>query len=335
MRTSPAASSRAPGSPDLASIQAALSQDLEQVEALLQDASWGPVAVMSQVADHLIGAGGKRLRPMLCLLAAKVGDLPPGPSQRVAAVSEMIHTASLLHDDVVDQTPLRRGRTAAPQVFGNSNCVLVGDALMARSLVLLGEMDDHAPLITLAHCVRRMAVGEIQQLAQAGRPHPRLLGYIRVIEGKTSVLFAWCSTVGDLCTEPHRSSLRRFGRRLGMAFQIADDVLDYSGDPARTGKSIGSDLREGKFTLPLHFACQARPELLQVATDLAKGSRAEDPDRLTWLVEQVRLSGGLERAIEVAETLLRRAHRALDTCPPSDWRDHLHAIADFVVHRSY
>jgi len=318
----------------LPQISDALGDELERVEALLQDVSWGPVPVMSQVAGHLVEAGGKRLRPMLCLLAARLCGIEGSATRRVAAASEMIHSASLLHDDVVDQPPLRRGRPAAPQIFGNSTCVLVGDALMARSLVLLGELEDHAPLISLARCVRRMAVGEIQQLGQMGRPHPRLLGYLRVVEGKTSALFAWCATAGDLCPPELRGPMRQFGRRLGMAFQIADDVLDYAGDPAQTGKRVGTDLLEGKFTLPLHYACKARPELLERALELA-GRASPDPKALAQVVDQVRTSGGLDRSRELARTLLDRAHRSLDMAPASPWRDHLHAVADFVVQRNF
>lgn len=330
----PSLAHNVPARSPLPEIQRAVQDELERVEELLQDATWGPVPVMTQVASHLVEAGGKRLRPLLCLLAARLCGVEGDPARRVAAASEMIHSASLLHDDVVDQPPLRRGRPAAPGVFGNSTCVLVGDALMARSLVLLGELEDHAPLISLARCVRRMAVGEIQQLSQAGRPHPRLLGYLRVVEGKTSALFAWCATVGELCPADLRLRLRRFGRRLGMAFQIADDILDYAGDPAQTGKRIGTDLLEGKFTLPLHFACQARPELLDSALALARTARP-DPAALGDLVEQVRSGGGVARSQELARTLLTRAHRALDACPDSAWRDHLHAVADFVVQRRF
>jgi len=318
----------------LQSAQVLLAQDLERVEALLQDASWGPVPVMAQVAGHLVDAGGKRLRPMLSILCARLAGIHGERALRVAAASEMIHTASLLHDDVVDGSPLRRGRPAAPQVYGNSTCVLVGDALMAQALCLLGDQEPHDPLLSLARCVRRMAVGEIQQLAQTGKPHPRLLGYLRVVEGKTSALFAWCATVGDLCPSRLRPQLMSFGRRLGMAFQIADDVLDYAGDPARTGKAVGSDLCEGKFTLPLHFACKQQPRLLEQAIRIGNSDRP-DTAALGSLVEQVCASGGPERAREVAATLLHRAHRALDRCPADRWRDQLHRIADFVVHRSF
>jgi len=278
-----------------------------------------------------VDAGGKRIRPLLCLLAARLGGVTSPPAIRVATASELIHTASLLHDDVVDETPLRRNRPAAPRVFGNSACVLVGDALLARSLSLLAELESRAPLSSLARCVRQMAVGEIQQLVQTGQPDASLLGYIRIIEGKTSALFAWCSTCGDLCREPLLSPLRRFGRRLGMAFQISDDILDYAGDPICTGKSIGSDLAEGKMTLPLYYALRCQPPLLSMVKDLRSSSMTSEG--ITELVEAVQKSGGIEHATLAADTLLSRAHRALDELPPSRWRDHLHTLADYVVQR--
>jgi octaprenyl-diphosphate synthase len=319
----------------LAAASAAVAEELAQAEALLQECSAGPVPVMPRVARHLVGAGGKRLRPLLCLLAARLGGISRELAVRVAVAGELIHTASLLHDDVVDEAPLRRGRPSAPRIFGNSACVLMGDAMLARSIALLADLEVHAPLAGLARCVRRMAVGELLQLTQAGRPGDTLLSYLRIIEGKTSALFAWSCTAGDLCPPPARSPLRRFGRRFGMAFQIADDILDYVGDPARTGKAAGSDLREGKVTLPLYFACSLDPELrVEVEKICARPDATKDARRVEEIVERVRSSGGVERARGAAETMLARAHRALDELPVSTWQQRLHDLADFVVTRS-
>lgn len=306
-------------------------EDLQAVEQLLHDAAWGPLPMMPQVTEHLLAAGGKRLRPLLSLLAARLCHIPQSLAWRVAAAGELIHTASLLHDDVVDETPLRRGRPSAPRVFGNSACVLIGDALLARSIYLLAKLNNPAPLAGLARCVRRMTIGEIQQLLQAGKMTSNLLSYLRIIEGKTSGLFAWCSTAGELCPDEFRYPLRRFGRCLGMAFQIADDILDYTGDPTQTGKAIGADLREGKITLPLFYALRARPELLNVIQDLGQAPSTEG---IAWLVAEVQKSGGTAMAKTSADLLLTRAHRALKHLPPSPWREHLHALADYVVQRN-
>jgi octaprenyl-diphosphate synthase len=321
----------------LADALSVVAEEMAQAEELLLEGVSGPVPLMPRVARHLVGAGGKRLRPLLCLLAARLAEVPRELAVRAAVAGELIHTASLLHDDVVDEAPLRRGRPSAPRVFGNSACVLMGDALLARSIALLADLEVHAPVAGLARCVRRMATGELLQLTMAGRPGSTLISYLRIVEGKTSGLFAWCCTAGDLCPPSLRSPLRRFGRRMGMAFQIADDILDYAGDPAITGKVVGSDLRERKVTLPLHFACQRQPELgARVQALVAAGLDAPppDPDEVASLVRAVHTSGGLEMARAAATTLLARAHGALDEVPSSPWRSHLHALADFVVARA-
>jgi len=304
------------------------------VEAIIAATCCGPLPVMGQVLAHLVGSGGKRLRPMLSLLAGRASGVPSGSAQLVAAVAEMVHTASLLHDDVVDQPELRRGRPAAPRLFGNTVCVLSGDALLAGAIALLARLERPEPMATMATCVRRMALGEMRQLARIGQPHPSLLSYLQVAHGKTASLFAWCTAVGRLSPEAYGDALVRFGRRLGLAFQIADDVLDYTGDAARTGKKTGADLREGKFTLPLQLACQARPELLDEVARIRHTAAAEQAGAIDALVQQVVATGSPQQALAMAETLLRRAHRALDTLPPSAARDHLHLLADTVVYRS-
>jgi octaprenyl-diphosphate synthase len=314
--------------------QELLRDELQCVERQLENALRGPIPSINHITHHVVNAGGKRLRPILSLLAARLCGVPLSFTVQIAAAAEMIHTASLLHDDVVDDPPLRRGQPSAPHLFGNSACILVGDALMARTLTLLGTMSDCRPLIALARCVRRMAVGELLQLAQIGRPHDNLLSYLRTIEGKTSALFAWCCTVGDLAPAPYGIPLKKFGRRLGMAFQIADDILDYAGDPELTGKRLGSDLAEGKFTLPLHFACQENPALLPAVVAIAGKSEA-DPLALAAILQHVAQTSALVRSKAIAEMLLQRAHQALEACPRGPWRDQLHLIADFMVRRKF
>jgi len=306
--------------------------DLQSVEALLLELGGGPLPLMPQVSRYLTGAGGKRLRPLLCLLAARLASVETGIAVRLAAAGEMIHTASLLHDDVVDESPLRRGQPAAPHVFGNSVCVLMGDALMTRALTLVAELEDRRALVSLARCVRCMAIGEMLQLSQAGLTGGSLLAYARVVEGKTSALFAWCSTLGDLSPDPLRPSLRRFGRRLGLAFQIIDDVLDFSGDPEVTGKSLGADLREGKMTLPLHYALQLRPALRDQLVAISTGLASDE--ELAQLVHAVAESGAIEAARAAATLMLGRAHRSLAELPSSPWREHLHLLADCLVGRT-
>lgn len=328
----PQASRRERAGSSLLAIWDSVRDDLDEVEALLRLESGGPLPVMELISGHLTEAGGKRLRPVLCLLAARVAGIPAGPRRTVAAVSEMIHTASLLHDDVVDEAPTRRGRPSAPRVFGNASCVLMGDSLMARSLTMLGELPDLAPLTSLARCVRRMAVGELTQLAHAGSGRdPGLLSCLRVVEGKTAALFAWSAAVGELARPPLRGSLARFGRRLGVAFQIADDLLDLCGDPAATGKRIGADLLGGKLTLPVHLACRRTPEL---RAEIAGWLDERDEARLPELLSRIATSGGIEASRKAAELTLARAERALASLPPSPWRERLGQLARGLARRS-
>jgi octaprenyl-diphosphate synthase len=312
-----------------------LREDLHSVEELLRQRLGGPLPLLREVSEHVVEAGGKRLRPLLCLLAGRAAGVSPFGARRVAAAAELIHTASLLHDDVVDQATFRRGRPAAPRLFGNSACVLVGDALLASGLALLAELSDPQPLRSSARCVRSMAVGEVQQLVRAASPWQPgrhvLLNLLRVIEAKTSALFAWCSTVGDLCPPPLRSALARFGRRLGIAFQIADDILDLEGDPRCTGKEPGTDLREGKLTVPVLLACVREPRLWK-ELDALGPAPADEP--LQRVIEEIRRSGGPGEARAAARRLLQRAHRSLDVLPPSIWRQELHRLADAALHRS-
>ena len=317
-----------PGQPWPAPLpRATLAEDLQRMEALLVRHLAGPVPLLRQVAAHLVEAGGKRLRPLVCLLAGRATGVSPAAAVRVAAAAELMHTASLLHDDVVDRATLRRGRPAAPSLYGNSACVLVGDALLAAALSLLAELGDPEALRSSALCVRRMALGEVQQLVGAGLAAPvSLLSLLRVIEGKTSALFAWCATVGGLCPPSLRGPLARYGRRLGIAFQIADDLLDLEGDPRETGKAPGSDLREGKLTLPVFLACCRRPGLREA---LGAGTLP-----LEALLEEIRRSGGLDDARAAARRLAWRAHRALDELPPSAWRQELHGLAGAAIDRT-
>jgi len=308
-----------------------LGEDLLAVEELLLERLAGPIPLLGLVGEHLVGAGGKRLRPRLCLLAARATAVAVGSARRAAAAAELMHSASLLHDDVVDEAVLRRGRPAAPRLFGNSACVLVGDALLSSALLLLAEIGDPQALRSSVHCVRRMALGEVAQLVGSRQPgRLGLLGLMRVIEGKTSALLAWCSTVGDLCPAPLRSPLRRFGRRLGVAFQIGDDILDVEGDPRCTGKEPGADLRTGRLTLPVILACARRPRLRQA---IAAMGPAPTPDIVSALLREIGESGGIEEARAAAGRLLGRAHRALDELPPSVWRQELHRLADGVLER--
>jgi len=244
----------APDSPvlDLRAIQALVAGDMAAVDALIRSRLASDVVLINQVAGHIVGAGGKRLRPMLLLLSARAFGTVGAEAHQLAAVIEFIHTATLLHDDVVDASSLRRGRATANALFGNAASVLVGDFLYSRSFQLMVELERVEVMRILADTTNAIAEGEVLQLLHVHNPDTDEAAYLAVIERKTAVLFAAAAQLGALCgnADPAmQERLRSYGLALGSAFQIADDVLDYHGDEAATGKHLGDDLAEGKATL--------------------------------------------------------------------------------------
>jgi len=243
-------------------VQALASADMARVDGLIRPRLASDVVLINQVAEHIIGGGGKRLRPMLVLLAAQASGYRGHDHVLLAAVVEFIHTATLLHDDVVDESDLRRGRQTANALWGNAASVLVGDFLYSRSFQMMVEADDMRVMRLLADTTNQIAEGEVLQLLNVHNPDTDEAAYLRVIERKTAVLFAAATRLGGLLAgmpAGHEEALARFGLNLGFAFQIADDVLDYVSDAGTLGKNIGDDLAEGKATLPLIYAIERAP----------------------------------------------------------------------------
>lgn len=212
------------------------------------------VALIRTIADYIIGAGGKRLRPMLLMLCARALGAPEKSATDMAAVVEFIHTATLLHDDVVDESNLRRGRQTANSVFGNAASVLVGDFLYSRAFQIMVQADSMRIMRIMADATNTIAEGEVLQLLNINDPDVTVARYMQVIEFKTAKLFEAAAQVAAVLANadtPTELALASFGRKLGSAFQLIDDVLDYEGDVSLTGKNVGDDLREGKVTLPL------------------------------------------------------------------------------------
>ncbi len=235
-------------------IRTVVADEFEQVNRLIVDQLQSNVPMVENVGHYIVDAGGKRLRPLLVLLCAAALDCCNKSHIKFAAVVEFIHTATLLHDDVVDISSLRRGRPTANAEFGNAPSVLVGDFLYTRAFQLMVQLDDMDILRHMADTTNIIAEGEVLQLARAGNADTSEAQYLDIITRKTAVLFAagcyGAARLGD-CDESTRQSLRTFGLNLGIAFQMIDDVLDYEGDPQTMGKNIGDDLTEGKPTLPL------------------------------------------------------------------------------------
>src|SRR3954449_188851 len=277
---------------NLDGVLALVSDEMKVVETRLAERMESPIGAIPQVGAHLLGAGGKRLRPLLAILAARAGGAPLEHAIAVGCAAELIHTATLYHDDVVDDGRVRRGRPAARMVFGNGLVVLVGDFCLARALETVALTGSLAMVQSLAATVTEMAEGEIAQLERAGNPDATVDDYFRVIDRKTASLIAWCARVGGAVGPELDAPLERYGRALGRAFQIADDVLDADVDEATAGKSVGHDLQEGKLTLPVLLACEADPALgRRVRSQL--GERGVPAAVAAEILTDVRAAGGV------------------------------------------
>ncbi|MFK2892419.1 polyprenyl synthetase family protein [Dyella flagellata] len=321
---------------DFAGVRALAEGDMQRIDALVRQRLASDVVLINQIADHIIAGGGKRLRPMLHALAARAAGYSGDKHIKLAAVIEFIHTSTLLHDDVVDESDLRRGRKTANALWGNAASVLVGDFLYSRSFQLMVELDDMRIMRILADTTNTIAEGEVLQLLNIGNADVDEAAYLAVIERKTAVLFAAATQLGGLLgglSEVQVAALRRYGMQLGYAFQIADDLLDYISDTRTLGKNIGDDLAEGKPTLPLIYALQ------RVSAEQAKEMRHAIEHgglgSLDHIIAAIRESGALERTRECALRHARAAREALAPLPPSSYRDALTALADYSVQRTF
>ena len=318
----------------LPQIQTLAAADMGAVDALIRRHLASDVVLINQIADHIISAGGKRLRPMLVVLAGQAcGAMSPDHHQ-LAAIIEFIHTSTLLHDDVVDESDLRRGRSTANALWGNAPSVLVGDFLYSRSFQLMVELDRMQVMRILADTTNRIAEGEVLQLLHVHNPDTDEAAYLRVIERKTAVLFAAGSQLGALASGADlvtQQKLYDYGMHLGYAFQIADDVLDYTADAVDLGKNLGDDLAEGKATLPLIHAiarsdATTRARLREVVENGDGGAMPE-------VMAAINASGGLEysrrRAVEYAQA----AESALDGLEENEAMAALRGLARYAVAR--
>jgi octaprenyl-diphosphate synthase len=321
---------------DLAAIQALAREDMAAVDALIRHRLASDVVLISQVSEYIIGAGGKRLRPMLLLLAAGALGHRGSDAHQLAAVVEFIHTATLLHDDVVDESDLRRGRRTANAVWGNAASVLVGDFLYSRSFQLMVELERMEVMRILADTTNRIAEGEVLQLLHVRNPDTDEAAYLRVIERKTAVLFAAATRLGALLSGADAATcdaLEAYGLNLGYAFQIADDVLDYASDADTLGKNLGDDLAEGKATLPLIHAMAhgdaGTRDMLRAAVEHG------DTDAMPAVLAAIRATGGLDYSRSRAADFARIAEAALDALPANDYVDALRGLARYAVSRDH
>jgi octaprenyl-diphosphate synthase len=310
--------------------------DLGAVEDEIRREIASPVALIREMGGYIASAGGKRLRPMLLLLAARLAGYAGPRGVRLACVVELLHTATLIHDDVVDQAPLRRGRASANAQWGDDASVLVGDHLYAKSFAMLVRDADGAVLETLARATVSMTEAEVFQLERKRMGVTTEADYLRIITQKTASFMSACCRIGALLgrlPDEQVAALTRYGLELGIAFQISDDALDFIADQDRFGKAIGADVREGKRTLPL-IATLKRATVADADRVRALLSRRTlPPDEIESIRRLVVEHDGAEYALERARVHAKTAKAELEAFPPSDERETLALIADFVVER--
>jgi octaprenyl-diphosphate synthase len=324
-----------PPVPDLDQIRAPVLSDLALLDQTVRRELATDVALVSQVAEYIIGSGGKRLRPLLVLLVAKACDCTDPRRVDAAAIIEFIHTATLLHDDVVDGSDHRRGRDTANQRFGNPASVLVGDFLYSRSFQMMVRVGAMEVMGVMADATNTIAEGEVLQLINCGDPDTTEARYLEVIHRKTARLFEAGAEIAGLLSEvpdPTRSALRDYGCHLGTAYQLADDALDYTGDPAALGKDVGDDLAEGKPTLPLIVAMRNGDETQRalIRSAISDGGTEDIPA----VLDALHATGAIEATCDLARQEAEVARRALGVLPPSAARASLEALTILAVNRT-
>ena len=317
-------------------VRAYVANGMLDVDRLIRRRLGSDVLLVNQVAEHIVSGGGKRLRPMLVLLAAEAAGYRGAQHQQAAAIVEFIHTATLLHDDVVDESDLRRGRRTANAVFGNAASVLVGDYLYSRAFQLMVELERMRIMQVLADTTNQIAEGEVLQLMHIGNPDTDERAYLDVIERKTAVLFQAACRVGAILADAPKhveDALAAYGMALGMAFQIADDVLDYVSDADTLGKNIGDDLAEGKPTLPLiHALHHASPQDAETIRRVIATGGLDDLDRV---LSAIKTSGAIAYSVRRAQDYADAAAAQLEQLPSGAAQQCLGVLARYAIQRDH
>lgn len=317
-------------------LPAAVAEDMAALDGLIREQLSSDAALTGQVGEHIINAGGKRIRPLLVMLTARALGYAGRRHHVLAAVVELIHTASLLHDDVVDESALRRGVPSANARFGNAASVLVGDFMQTRAFRMMLSAADWQVMEILAETTNTLAEGEVMQLMQTGCAEVEEADYFRIIYAKTASLFEAAASLGALAASAPASLFQAAascGRALGLAFQLADDALDYAGETGALGKETGNDLREGKMTLPLIYLARhgTDAQKRQVRAYIGQGEKAH----FDAIISAVRESGALAYTARRADEAAKKAKEALRAFPDSPCRDCLEALCRFAAGRQY
>ncbi len=321
---------------DITRIRDLIADDMEAVNRLIIEQLKSDVVLINQIGAYIVHSGGKRLRPMIVLLAARACGYAEHRHIDLAAIIEFIHTATLLHDDVVDGSDLRRNRETANAVWGNEASVLVGDFLYSRSFEMMVAVGRMPVMDILSHATNRIAEGEVLQLLNVHNPDATEAEYMEVIKRKTATLFEAGARLGGVISDAPQEiqqALADYGLHLGIAFQLVDDALDYQADNQEIGKNIGDDLAEGKPTLPLIESLKkADPQQRARLSDIIENGGLEQID---FVMDMIRESGAIEYTKRLAREEAEAAKQALDNLPESPYREALLQLADFSVARTH
>ena len=320
----------------LDNIRRVIDADMTAVDGVIRRRLASDVVLINQISNYIIGSGGKRLRPVLVLLAGGHFGASPEKTRELAAIIEFIHTATLLHDDVVDESALRRGKNTANAVFGNAASVLVGDFLYSRAFQMMVEVGSMRVMQVMAEATNIIAEGEVLQLMNIGDPDTDEESYLRVVRYKTAKLFEAAGRVGAIlgnASPDDERALADYGMHLGTAFQIIDDVLDYSGEASETGKNVGDDLAEGKPTLPLIYALRNGDdaERALIKNAIENGSI----DNMADVITAIKATGAVEYARHTATRETQTAMAAISGLADSVYKDSLLQLCLFAVERRY
>lgn len=321
---------------NMADVWEAYRAELDGVEHQVRQNLDSSVTLVNTVAAHILNSGGKRVRPLLLLLSARVCGYAGREHHQLGSLIEFIHTATLLHDDVVDEADIRRGRRTARKVWGNQISILVGDYLYSKAMAQIVEFRSHSMNDVLAEACTKMAEGEVLQLYYNGNPSMPESDYIKIVEHKTAGLIAAACRMGAIladASEERQSALFRFGQYLGIAFQVADDTLDYNADGERLGKTLGQDLRQGKATLPLLHLLDHCSEQDRTMIKDRMETRTLSPEDLERILGLMQEAGSLAYAMERAKAYIQAAQRELEVFEDSSARRALAVAADYMITR--
>ena len=312
-----------------------VNDEFEQVNSIIFEYLDSNVPLVTEVGNYIISSGGKRLRPLICILSAKALAYDGENHVQVAAVTEFLHTATLLHDDVVDESKLRRGKATVNEVWGNAASILVGDYLISKSFQMIVKVKHMRLVEILAESTAIITEGEVLQLINIHNPNTSEEHYLTVIRNKTAKMFEIAAQAGAILAKSsaqQEQAMVNYARHMGAAFQLIDDVLDYTGSSLELGKNVGDDLAEGKPTLPLIYALRhSSDKETDMINDTIKNGGL---DHINEIIEIVKRTGGIDYTIERAKSEAETAKQALEIIPDSEYRKALLAIADLAVNRT-